>query len=65
MASCGEDGGVRLWDRRLKRSRVAEIEPHKHADIARPKIGKWVGAVALSPEWIVSELNGSLFINLQ
>nr|XP_026489890.1 THO complex subunit 6 [Vanessa tameamea] len=52
LISAGEDGLVLLWDLRVKKS-YNKIEPHTNSKIARPDIGKWVGAAALGDDWIV------------
>ncbi len=69
VASAGEDGLVCLWDRRAagaaggaaaagkKKAAAAAgvrtLTPSSQKQLARPKLGKWVGAVALSGEWMV------------
>ncbi|KAK2710889.1 hypothetical protein QYM36_012158 [Artemia franciscana] len=52
LASCSEDGSVRLWDLRTNTCR-STIEPYKDSKLARPKFGKWIGAVALEKDWLV------------
>ncbi|XP_063239066.1 THO complex subunit 6 [Bacillus rossius redtenbacheri] len=52
LASAGEDGCVKLWDTRQKEC-VASLQPHLKEKVARPELGKWVGAVALSEDWMV------------
>ncbi|CAK1545131.1 unnamed protein product [Leptosia nina] len=52
LISAGEDGLVLLWDIRTGKAQN-EIEPHKNSKVARPDIGKWVGAAALGDDWIV------------
>lgn len=53
FVSGGEDGVVNTWDLREKQV-VSKIEPHLNDKIARPGIGKWIGAVNLSDDWLVS-----------
>ncbi|CAH0721969.1 unnamed protein product, partial [Brenthis ino] len=52
LISAGEDGLVLLWDMRTKKSHN-KIKPHSNRKVARPDIGKWVGAAALGDDWIV------------
>eukprot|EP00096_Caligus_rogercresseyi_P007317 TRINITY_DN25145_c0_g1_i1.p1 TRINITY_DN25145_c0_g1~~TRINITY_DN25145_c0_g1_i1.p1 ORF type:complete len:339 (-),score=93.93 TRINITY_DN25145_c0_g1_i1:86-1102(-) len=52
IASGGEDGSVRLWDTRKKSPLINSIHPHKHDELSRPQLGKWIGAVALSSDWL-------------
>lgn len=54
--SASEDGTVRLWDTRAgDREAVHIIEPQKNESCARPKIGKWIGCVAVdkADDWMV------------
>lgn len=53
LLSGGEDGVVNIWDLREK-SPVHKIIPHENDKIARPDIGKWIGAVSLNEDWLVS-----------
>ncbi|XP_040576757.1 THO complex subunit 6 homolog [Lepeophtheirus salmonis] len=53
IASGSEDGSVRLWDTRKKVAEVNKIEPYRNDELSRPKLGKWIGAVALSSDWLV------------
>lgn len=46
---------MKLWDTRTGKSHNS-IEPHSNSNVAQPDIGKWVGAAALSDDWIVSIL---------
>nr|ACO15514.1 THO complex subunit 6 homolog [Caligus clemensi] len=52
IASGSEDGSVRLWDARKKNPQVNKLLPHKNEELSRPKLGKWIGAVALSSDWL-------------
>ncbi|OWR52270.1 THO complex subunit 6 protein [Danaus plexippus plexippus] len=52
LISAGEDGKVLLWDTRMKKSHN-KIEPYNNSKVARPDIGKWMGAAALGDDWIV------------
>nr|XP_018911210.1 PREDICTED: THO complex subunit 6 [Bemisia tabaci] len=52
VASASEDGSVRLWDIRQS-SVTACVEPFRNDSIARPSIGKWIGDVDLSEQWMV------------
>jgi len=53
--SGAEDGTVRLWDYRMKRSMTDMIEPCKHEDIHRPELGSWIGCVTADQtgDWLV------------
>lgn len=52
LISGGEDGLVNIWD--IKSKQVAQkIEPHKKAQLSRPDIGNWIGAVAMNEDWLV------------
>lgn len=53
MVSASEDGTVKLWDMRDKQV-TNVIRPHLEENVARPHLGKWVGDVALSDNWLVS-----------
>lgn len=54
LVSGGEDGLVNIWDARVK-SVINKIEPHKNDKIARPELGKWIGAVGFNDDWLVTE----------
>jgi len=51
VASGSEDGTVRLWDTRQGDS-VHTLTPGDNSELARPKVGKHVTAVALSQDWL-------------
>lgn len=54
LASGSEDGTVRLWD--IRQNEVTSIiQPHTNGKVARPNLGKWIGAVDLTEDWLVSE----------
>lgn len=53
LVSSSEDGSVKIWDMRDKQV-TNKIFPHLEERVARPSLGKWVGAVALSDNWLVS-----------
>ncbi|CAB4055104.1 THOC6 [Lepeophtheirus salmonis] len=36
-----------------KVAEVNKIEPYRNDELSRPKLGKWIGAVALSSDWLV------------
>jgi len=52
LASCSEDGSVRIWDLRQNEI-VSIIEPFKNEKAARPYLGRWIGDVGISPEALV------------
>lgn len=53
LSSASEDGTVCLWD--TKRAKcVHTLVPHLEAKLSRPNLGKWLGAVALNEDWLVS-----------
>jgi len=51
VVSGGEDGTVKLWDIRQGDS-VHTLTPGEIGEVARPKLGKHVTAVALSQDWL-------------
>jgi len=51
VASGGEDGTVKLWDIR-QGDCVHTLTPGDTGDLARPKLGKHISAVALSQDWL-------------
>jgi len=51
VVSGGEDGTVKLWDIRQGDS-VHTLMPGETGEVARPKLGKHVTAVALSQDWL-------------
>ncbi|XP_046389674.1 THO complex subunit 6 [Ischnura elegans] len=52
LASASEDGSVRLWDSRQEVC-CSSVHPFMHERLCRPHLGKWVGAVALSDDWMI------------
>lgn len=52
LVSGGEDGLVNIWDLREKQP-VNKVKPYEHSKIARPDLGKWIGAVDLNEDWLV------------
>nr|CAD7264090.1 unnamed protein product [Timema shepardi] len=52
LASASEDGLVKLWDLRQKEP-TKSLQPHLKQEVARPALGKWVGTVALSEDWLL------------
>lgn len=52
LTTASEDGTVRLWDFRTKRSNF-KISPHLNPKVARPDVGKWIGSVSIIDDWIV------------
>jgi WD40 repeat protein len=52
LVSGGEDGTVRLWDLRTKEN-TNILQPHLYDKVARPIIGKWIGAVDFTDDWLV------------
>ena len=53
IASGSEDGTVRLWDPKKKRPCTQVLKPDEEPKLQRPNLGKWIGAVTLSAEWMV------------
>ena len=52
LASCGEDGTVRLWDLR-KKENTNILTPHLVDKVARPALGKWIGAIDFTEDWLL------------
>lgn len=52
LYSASEDGTVKFWDRRQKRS-LNQLEPHTDERLARPQFGKWQGTVSVTEDWLV------------
>lgn len=50
--SASEDGTVRFWDSRKKRS-TGKLEPFKNNKLARPQFGIWQGSVAVNNDWLL------------
>ena len=52
LASCGEDGTVRLWDLR-KKENTNILTPYLVEKVARPRLGKWIGAIDFTDDWLL------------
>ncbi|XP_063700911.1 THO complex subunit 6 [Culicoides brevitarsis] len=52
IVSASEDGSVRVWDARSRKS-SSKIEPYKKDQLARPEFGKWQGTVAFNNDWLI------------
>lgn len=52
IVSASEDGSIRIWDVRLKKS-SAKLDPYKKEQLSRPEYGKWQGTVAFNNDWLV------------
>ncbi|XP_078044626.1 THO complex subunit 6 [Augochlora pura] len=52
LASSGEDGTVRLWDLR-KKENTNILTPHLVDKVARPWLGKWIGAIDFTDDWLL------------
>ncbi|XP_053987438.1 THO complex subunit 6 homolog [Hylaeus anthracinus] len=52
LASCAEDGTVRFWDLR-KEEITNQLTPYMVNKLARPWIGKWIGAVDITEDWML------------
>ncbi|XP_017021126.1 THO complex subunit 6 [Drosophila kikkawai] len=50
--SGAEDGTVRVWSTK-KQEQTSLLEPHKNPQLIRPDWGKWIGAVAVSEDWLL------------
>ena len=53
LVSASEDGTVRIWDMRQS-SATNIITPHENDKLVRPELGAWMGAAAISDDWLVS-----------
>uniref|UniRef100_A0A1B0CRU0 Uncharacterized protein n=1 Tax=Lutzomyia longipalpis TaxID=7200 RepID=A0A1B0CRU0_LUTLO len=45
LYSASEDGSVKFWDLRQKKS-TGSVEPYKNHELFRPQMGKWLGTVS-------------------
>ena len=52
IVSASEDGTVRLWEMRQS-SATSIMKPYENDKVARPEIGKWVGAANINDDWMV------------
>lgn len=52
MASASEDGSVKLWDLR-QNNMTNMIQPFKEHKASRPHLGKWIGDVSITSDWLV------------
>lgn len=52
LVSASEDGSVRLWDMRQK-SHTNTVQPYLNDKLVRPELGKWIGAAAISEDWLL------------
>ena len=46
---------MRLWDLRSKEN-TNILKPHLADQVARPKLGKWIGTVDFTEDWLVRNL---------
>lgn len=52
MLSASEDGTARIWDTRRKKE-VQTVTPYQHEALARPTLGRWLGAASFNDDWLV------------
>lgn len=52
LYSASEDGTIKFWDNRNKRS-VNQLEPYKDPQLERPMLGKWQGTVSVTNDWLI------------
>ncbi|XP_055702304.1 THO complex subunit 6 [Phlebotomus papatasi] len=52
LYSASEDGSVKFWDLRQKKS-TGFVEPYKNPDLLRQPMGKWVGSVACTENFFI------------
>ncbi|XP_014211573.1 THO complex subunit 6 [Copidosoma floridanum] len=52
LASGSEDGSVRLWDLNNKEN-TNVVKPYLENKVTRSKMGKWIGAVDLTDDWLL------------
>ncbi|XP_059619187.1 THO complex subunit 6 [Phlebotomus argentipes] len=52
LYSASEDGSIKFWDVRQKKS-TGLVEPYKNHELFRPQMGKWLGSVACSENFFV------------
>ncbi|XP_065346686.1 THO complex subunit 6 homolog [Cloeon dipterum] len=61
ILSASEDGSARIWDPRRKKE-VHTVVPYKRDSLARPTLGKWLGAASFNDDWLVC--GGGPFLSL-
>lgn len=52
FVTSSEDGSVKIWDLRDKQM-TSVFVPYKEERLSRAHLGKWIGAAALSDNWLV------------
>lgn len=52
LYSASEDGTIKIWDYRLKRS-TNQLEPYKDERLERVAFGKWQGTVSVTDDWLL------------
>ncbi|KAF7988746.1 hypothetical protein HCN44_007056 [Aphidius gifuensis] len=52
LASASEDGTVKFWDLR-NLEHTSTLTPSLNGQISRPKLGKWIGAVDFTEDWLL------------
>ncbi|XP_055688073.1 THO complex subunit 6 [Lutzomyia longipalpis] len=52
LYSASEDGSVKFWDLRQKKS-TGSVEPYKNHELFRPQMGKWLGTVSCTENFFV------------
>jgi len=52
ILSASEDGTARIWDPRRKKE-ATTVVPYKQESLARPTLGKWLGAASFNDDWLV------------
>lgn len=50
---------MRLWDLR-KKENTNILTPHLVDKVARPRFGKWIGAVDFTEDWLVGDDNNNI-----
>lgn len=52
LASASEDGTVKFWDLR-NQEYTSTLTPSLNNQVRRPKLGKWIGAVDFTEDWLL------------
>ncbi|GAB0092553.1 THO complex subunit 6 [Sergentomyia squamirostris] len=52
LYSASEDGMVKFWDFKVKKS-TGYVEPFKNHELFRPQMGKWIGSVSCNENFFV------------